>query len=127
MLDGAIHPNEHGVPQKSQKRFRKKLLQADEQFGVRQDDGEPAEPRQHRVDEKLRREKDPQDDRQPSLRAARDLHRRPGRHRHAKNAVEPDEAHVHRDDYLGQQQDSHQNFSKSRAWPLCIGWPRRQR
>ena len=44
-LDGAIHHDEQGVSQAGKKRLRNGLLQADEQFGVWQDNGESAKPR----------------------------------------------------------------------------------
>ena len=44
-MDGAVHEDEHGVSQAGQKRLRDELLQTDEQLGVWQNNGEPAQPR----------------------------------------------------------------------------------
>jgi len=43
-MDGTVHQDEHGVQEKGQKRLRDRLLQANEQLSVWQDDGEPAQP-----------------------------------------------------------------------------------
>ena len=42
-LDGAIHPNEHRAPEEGRQRLREGPLQVDEQLGLREDHGEPAE------------------------------------------------------------------------------------
>jgi len=44
-LDGAVHPDEHRVPEAGEKRLRDQLLQADEQLRVQQNDRKPEEPR----------------------------------------------------------------------------------
>ena len=42
-LDGAIHPDEYWAPEKGRQRLREGPLQVDEQLGLREDHGEPAE------------------------------------------------------------------------------------
>ena len=59
-LDGAVHQDEHGVPQAGQKRLRDGLLRADEQLGIWKDNGESAKSRRCEDSAGVGDEQDPQ-------------------------------------------------------------------
>ena len=77
-MDGALHPDEHGIQEKGKQRLKKELcLQADEQLGFRKDDGKPEESRRHKNCKKHRQNEKTY--RQPFVLKTCIVFKRPGR------------------------------------------------
>ena len=105
-MDGAVHQDEHGVPQAGQRRLRDELLQVDEQLGIWKDNGESAKPRRCEDSAGVGDKQDPQAGIGPVLRQIHTFQQRHGRHTHAQKAAGAEQAGVHRNDDIGKQQDT---------------------